>query len=497
MVSIFVAFTFYFRKRCFFVKAYLKKTRKIRSHETVSLVYDASDGIRGETVPLSRFDEYYKELARNNNEGFRLQFEEVEAESGSVDEEEPGEDEEDSAEIRLKNRYLNIGAVGRTRIRIRSEVDGGGYINANYIDSCDEKNAYIATQAPLPHTFGDFWAMVWQEKCNLIVVITNLVESGRRKCDQYWPSKPASTLSFGNLQVAMTHEMPNANFVHRILTLKANDCNQEQYVFCHDAIRQLILHGIARQPIINFVHYVQFLQEQRLLDGRTRMQLQFDAICNCPHNPRCASNTSHVVLPGYHRAREFVIGGWESACPELWSTIWKLGCQTVVFVGTEDDMSRYLHGHEVKMNGTSHPSSNGHVPMKKAFETASPGVIVEQQTDGNVVLRCGDDELCVRTVALSRHSFEKDTWTEIERIQDEAIDYHSKQIMFLDPHATSTPYIFCVLQSAACQLEQERFVDVLQFLATYRFARCGCWNSQKDIEFVYDKILELIQMQRV
>lgn len=31
--------------------------------------------MRGETVPLSRFDEYYKELARNNNEGFRRQFE--------------------------------------------------------------------------------------------------------------------------------------------------------------------------------------------------------------------------------------------------------------------------------------------------------------------------------------------------------------------------------------------------------------------------------------
>lgn len=36
---------------------------------------DASEGVRGETVPLSRFNEYYKELARDNNQGFRQQFE--------------------------------------------------------------------------------------------------------------------------------------------------------------------------------------------------------------------------------------------------------------------------------------------------------------------------------------------------------------------------------------------------------------------------------------
>ena len=47
-------------------------------------------------------------------------------------------------------------------------------------------NAFpVATQAPLPHTFGDFWFMCWQERCRVLVALTNMVESGRRKCDQY------------------------------------------------------------------------------------------------------------------------------------------------------------------------------------------------------------------------------------------------------------------------------------------------------------------------
>ncbi len=62
-----------------------------------------------------------------------------------------------------------------------------------------QPKAYIATQGPLPETFADFWRMVWEEGSVTIVMLTNLEERSRVKCDQYWPSRGSS--SYGYIQV--------------------------------------------------------------------------------------------------------------------------------------------------------------------------------------------------------------------------------------------------------------------------------------------------------
>lgn len=54
----------------------------------------------------------------------------------------------------------------------------------------DPRNpAYIATQGPLEETSADFWQMVWEQGCVVIVMLTRLVENDVVLCHRYWPEE--------------------------------------------------------------------------------------------------------------------------------------------------------------------------------------------------------------------------------------------------------------------------------------------------------------------
>ncbi|XP_052761962.1 receptor-type tyrosine-protein phosphatase T-like [Mya arenaria] len=94
-----------------------------------------------------------------------------------------------------KNRYRGIYPYDDTRVSVRGgETD---YINASFIDGFRRRNAYIATLGPMVKQLGDFgqfWQMVWQQKVEKIVMLTNLVEGTFTS----WPDKdiPDDVTSF-------------------------------------------------------------------------------------------------------------------------------------------------------------------------------------------------------------------------------------------------------------------------------------------------------------
>lgn len=38
--------------------------------------------------------------------------------------------------------------------------------------------------------------MIWERECSIIVMLTNMIESGTRKCDRYWPDEADEALQF-------------------------------------------------------------------------------------------------------------------------------------------------------------------------------------------------------------------------------------------------------------------------------------------------------------
>lgn len=69
---------------------------------------------------------------------------------------------------------------------------------------------------PLPNTVVEFWQMVVEAQSTLVVMVTPLVERGRTKCHQYWPTL-LQTSELGHLHVTCTKEEvePTGSFVFR------------------------------------------------------------------------------------------------------------------------------------------------------------------------------------------------------------------------------------------------------------------------------------------
>lgn len=73
---------------------------------------------------------------------------------------------------------------------------------------------------PLATTVGDFWQMVWETGCSLIVMVTGLVERGRIKCHKYWPNIGESLEAAGlRIKSIRCHYNNPAGYICNTLTL--------------------------------------------------------------------------------------------------------------------------------------------------------------------------------------------------------------------------------------------------------------------------------------
>jgi len=107
----------------------------------------------------------------------------------------------------VKNRYSNILPKPESRV-VLAEPSGDPlkcYINANYIKGYAGKaSTYIACQAPLPEGIEDFWRMVWEQQCRVIIMLTMFEENGISRCATYFPQSPLiSHPPYGDFQVSL------------------------------------------------------------------------------------------------------------------------------------------------------------------------------------------------------------------------------------------------------------------------------------------------------
>jgi len=103
-----------------------------------------------------------------------------------------------------KNRYKDVLPEEKTRVKVSvSDIDESDYINANFVKGPGNKEEYISSQAPIPHTIAAFWKMIWEYKVPCICMLTKLVEGNRVKADCYWPTSVGETETYGDIHVTL------------------------------------------------------------------------------------------------------------------------------------------------------------------------------------------------------------------------------------------------------------------------------------------------------
>merc|ERR1719464_281627 len=110
-------------------------------------------------------------------------------------------------------------------------VPDSDYINASYVDSLVQPKAYIVTQGPTENTIGDFWRMVWQERCSCIVMVTRTFDFIRVMCVQYWPAGKNKEDVYSGVGVMVEHEEQIANFMIRTIRLRKNGEQRKVILF--------------------------------------------------------------------------------------------------------------------------------------------------------------------------------------------------------------------------------------------------------------------------
>ncbi|XP_074661690.1 receptor-type tyrosine-protein phosphatase T-like [Tubulanus polymorphus] len=175
--------------------------------------------------PTTSFRELYEErkatrpVSRNVSDKIEEQFLVLKAST-------PIQDEESLAMAKLlnnvnKSRHKDI----LPEAQYQPQLSHKGFINASFVHTITDKNVFIATQSPMANTFTDFWQMIFDYNCEIIVMMHQEYPQDPTYAS-YWPAAGSIKCSPFTITVEEV-SLPCRTIVRRDLILqKQNESHQ-------------------------------------------------------------------------------------------------------------------------------------------------------------------------------------------------------------------------------------------------------------------------------
>ncbi|XP_074661492.1 receptor-type tyrosine-protein phosphatase T-like isoform X2 [Tubulanus polymorphus] len=138
----------------------------------------------------------------------------------------PIQDEESLAVAKLlnnvnKSRYKDI----LPEAQYQPQLSHKGFINASFVHTITDKNVFIATQSPMANTITDFWQMIFDYNCEIIVMMNQEYPQDPTYAS-YWPA--AGSIKCSPFTITVEEVLlPCRTIVRRDLILqKQNESHQ-------------------------------------------------------------------------------------------------------------------------------------------------------------------------------------------------------------------------------------------------------------------------------
>ena len=79
------------------------------------------------------------------------------------------------------------------------------------------KRAFIVAEGPMESTVRNFWKMIYERNCAVVVMTSALMEEGQEASAQYWPDRGIA--HYGEFAVDLLGEEPLEGFTIRKLSV--------------------------------------------------------------------------------------------------------------------------------------------------------------------------------------------------------------------------------------------------------------------------------------